>query len=245
LHNNLLDALPRDLYRSLERTMERLMLKRGVVLHRPGRPIRHLYFPLTCLVSITITMKEGKTVECGVAGSREMAGVNAFMGGWETTQTLYQVQVPGYAVKMPAGPLLEAFDQHKAVRDVLLKYTQAHIAQISQNAACNRVHDLTQRYARWLLEVRDRLQSDDIRLTREFASEMLGVRRATVSGTSAMFQKRGVTSVRRGLTHIEDRRALERLACECYGVLKEENDRLLGVAGKHRPLRTVADRRSR
>ena len=220
--------------------MERLAIKRGEVLHRPGRPIRHLYFPLTCLVSITIATKDGKTVEVGVAGNREMVGVNAFMGGWETTQTLYQVQLPGYAMKIAAAPLLDAFDRNKAVRDVLLKYTQALIAQISQNSACNRVHHLNQRYARWLLEVGDRIYTQDIRLTREFASQMLGVRRATVSDTSAFFQQRGLISVRRGVTRIEDRAGLERVACECYRVVKTEHERLLGIAS----LRTLADRRS-
>src|SRR5437870_1601750 len=93
--NFLLDALPREIYRTLERHFERVAIKRGETLHEPGQPIRHLYFPLTCLLSVTITGREGKTVETGIAGNREMLGVNAFMGGWDTNR--YVVQIPGDA----------------------------------------------------------------------------------------------------------------------------------------------------
>ena len=198
MRNLLLDALPRELYRAIEPRFERLTIRRGTVLHEPGNVIRHLHFPLTCLVSITITMREGKTAETGIAGNREMVGVNAFMGGSETTQTRYTVQVPGEVLRIPSEPLLEAFDRNKGVRDVLLKYTQAMIAQISQNAACNRVHDVRQRYARWLLEVRARVHSDELRLTHEFAAEMLGVRRATVTDMAALFADEGLIEVNRG-----------------------------------------------
>jgi CRP-like cAMP-binding protein len=204
-------------------------LPRGQVLHHPGNVIEHLYFPLTCLVSITVTMQEGKTAETGVVGNREVVGINAFMGGSETTQTRYVVQVEGSAFRMEARPLLKAFDTNKAVRKVLLKYTQAMIAQVSQNAACNRLHNVDQRYARWLLEVRDRIESEDLRLTQEFVGEMLGVRRATVTETAAKLEEQGLISVRRGLARIRDSEGLERVACECYRVVKEEYDRLLAA----------------
>src|SRR5688572_3888760 len=171
MRNRLLDALPQDVTHGFQRYFERVSLERGKVLHHPGDTIRHLYFPLNCLVSITVTMSEGKTAETGVVGNREVVGVNAFMGGRETTQTQYVVQVEGSAFKMEAAPLLEAFDTNKEVRAVLLKYTQAMIAQISQNAACNRLHNIEQRYARWLIEVRDRIETDDLRLTQEFVGE--------------------------------------------------------------------------
>jgi CRP-like cAMP-binding protein len=253
VRNHLLEALPRNLYRRLERRFEPLSLKRGSVLHEPGDTIRHLYFPLTCLVSITVTMRDGETAETGVAGNREMVGVNAFMGGSETTQTRYVVQIAGEAIKISSEPLLRAFDRNKAVRDVLLKYTQAMIAQISQNAACNRLHDVQQRYARWLLEVRDRIQSADLPLTREFAGQMLGVRRATVSDVSMVLEKQGLVTVRRGITHVQDDAGLQSVACECYSVVRDEHDRLLGLrerapAAKRAPVirtdGTVADRRA-
>lgn len=228
MQNKLLEALPRDVYQQLQDKFERVSLQRGEVLHRPGERIRHLYFPLTCLVSITVTMRAGRTAEAGAVGSREVVGVNAFMGGFETTQTEYVVQVEGDALKIEAQPLLEAFDTNKGVRDVLLKYTQAFIAQVSQNAACNRLHNLEQRCARWLLEVRDRISSDDLRLTHEFIGEILGVSRPTVTQTLAAFDSRQMITVKRGLTRISDARALEAAACECYRVILDEFNRLLG-----------------
>ncbi|WP_242064730.1 Crp/Fnr family transcriptional regulator [Nostoc sp. FACHB-133] len=140
--------------------MEQVELSYGEILNRPGETIEEVYFPLTCLISVTITMIDGITVEAGVVGSREMVGINAFMGGRETTQTEYIVQVPGKAVKMKADLLLHEFDTNKSLRDVMLKYTQAYMAQISQNVACNRLHTIEQRMARWLLESSDRLDSD-------------------------------------------------------------------------------------
>lgn len=226
--NRLLDALPRAVFRGLEGHLKSVSLARGQVLHKPGEKIEHLYFPLTAMVSITVTMRDGKTVEAGAVGSREVVGINAFMGGSETTQTEYIVQVPGEALQIESSPLLEAFDTDKSVRDVLLKYTQAMLAHLSQNVACNRLHDIEQRYARWLLEVRDRLRRDDIALTQTFASEMLGVRRSSVTEVANKLRERGVISLVRGTASIRDVSALQRVSCECYRVLQEEYDRLLG-----------------
>ncbi|HKO57652.1 MAG TPA: Crp/Fnr family transcriptional regulator [Thermoanaerobaculia bacterium] len=226
--NRLFDALPGDVRRLLEPHLTHVSLGRGEVLHQPGEKIRDLYFPLDALVSITITMGGGRTAETGVAGNRELVGVNAFMGGSETTQTEYVIQIDGRLMKVAAEPLLKAFDKNKAVRDVVLKYTQAMIAQISQNAACNRLHKVQQRYARWLLEVRDRIQTDDLRLTQEFTGEMLGVRRATVTQAALKLQAKGLIKVTRGGVRIRDAESLEGVSCECFRVLQDEYDRLLG-----------------
>src|SRR5438105_5201198 len=102
--NHLLEALPNEMQELLERRSERVSLRRGNVLHHPGQTIRHLYFPLTCLVSVTVTMKEGTIAEAGAVGNREMVGINAFMGGAETNQTKYVVQVEGNAIKVEAKP---------------------------------------------------------------------------------------------------------------------------------------------
>ena len=173
-------------------------------------------------------MREGKTAEAGAAGNREVVGVNAFMGGGETTQTEYIVQIEGDALKMEAQPLLDAFDSNKAVRDVFLKYTQAYIAQLSQNVGCNRLHNVEQRFARWLLEVYDRIDNMDLRLTQEFIGEMLGVHRPTVTEIANKLEEQGLITVQRGLIRISNVEGLERIACECYTIVKEEYDRLLG-----------------
>jgi CRP-like cAMP-binding protein len=226
--NRLLAMLPRDAYAAIEPYFERMSLAAGAVLHRSSAPIDDLYFPLDALISVTITMRDGRTSETGIAGCREVVGINAFMGGRETTQTDYVVQAAGDVVRMPAAPFLELFNSHKGVRDLLLKFTQAMIAQVTQNAACNGLHQLEQRYARWLLEVHDRVGSDELRTTQEFISQMLGVRRAGVTEASCRFEDRGIIRQRHGRTRILDRAKLESSACECYVVLLQEYDRLLG-----------------
>jgi biotin operon repressor len=151
------------------------------------------------------------------------------LGGRETTDTEYIVQLPGNAIKIAADPLKSEFNRNTELRDLMLKYTQALIAQISQNVACNRLHDMEQRLARWLLEVRDRIESDFFPLTQEFMAEMLGVRRAAVTETAGQLKERGVIEYRRGNIKITDLQALKDVSCECYVVLKEEYDRLLGI----------------
>jgi CRP-like cAMP-binding protein len=226
--NRLLSALPDDAWERIEGHLERLALDNGTVLHKRGEEIRDLYFPLDCLISITVKMRDNRIVETGVVGSREVVGINAFMGGRETTQTEYIVQIAGDAMRIDSAPLREAFDTDRRVRDVFLKLTQAMIAQISQTAACNSLHSLEKRYARWLLEVHDRVQADEIRLTHKFMAEMLGVRRAGITELANKFQRDGLLTEGYGWTQIVDRPGLEAAACECYSVLREEYERLLG-----------------
>ena len=235
MNNRLLDALPRDVRDGLRSQLVQVSLARGKILHHPGDTIEHLHFPLNCLVSITVTMSEGKTAEAGAVGNREVVGVNAFMGGSETNQTEYVVQIEGEALKMDAKPLLDAFNSNKAVRDVFLKYTQAYIAQLSQNVGCNRLHNVEQRFARWLLEVLDRIQTPDLRLTQEFIGEMLGVHRPTITDIATKLEQQGLITVQRGLIRIASVEGLERIACDCYIVVREEYDRLLGKHAKQRP----------
>ena len=234
MNNRLLDALPQDVRDGLQSHFEHVSLPRGKILHHPGDTIEHLHFPLNCLVSITVTMREGKTAEAGAVGNREVVGINAFMGGSETNQTEYVVQIEGEALKIDAQPLLDAFNANKAVRDVFLKYTQAYIAQLSQNVGCNRLHNVEQRFARWLLEVLDRIQTPDLRLTQEFIGEMLGVHRPTITDIATKLEKQGLITVRRGLIRISSVEGLERIACDCYIVVREEYDRLLGKHAKQR-----------
>jgi CRP-like cAMP-binding protein len=226
--NRLLAILCSGVYEKLIPNLQRVSLERGKILHHPGETIEALYFPIDCLLSITITMIDGTTAETGVVGNRDVLGVNAFMGGRETTQTEYVVQIAGSAVKADARPLLEEFDRNKHLRDVVLRYTQALIAQISQTTACNSLHALEQRLARWLLEAQDRVSSDDLKLTQEFIADMLGVRRAGVTQAAQKLQENGLIRYRRGQVQILDQRGLEAASCECFRTVKEEYDRLLG-----------------
>lgn len=228
IHNLLLRVMPDDAQRRLERYMQTVELYYHQVLHRPGQKVEDVYFPLDCLISITVTMTDGDTTEAGAVGSREMAGLNAFMGGSETTQTEYVCQVPGKAVRIAAEPLLDEFNNNKDLRDLMLRYTQAYIAQLSQNVACNRRHELNARLARWLLETRDRLHTDDLNLSHEFVSEMLGVRRSGVTEALGALQEHRVIDTARKSIKVLDASELKNRSCECFGVLQAEYNRLLG-----------------
>jgi CRP-like cAMP-binding protein len=230
--NKLLGALPTDVHERLSKRWQIIHLKRGDILHRPGQNIEYVYFPLDCLISITVTMNEARTAEAGIVGSREMVGLNAFMGGRETNQTEYICQSPGTAVKVAAGPFLDEFNSDKDVRDVMLKFTQAYIAQLSQNVACNRLHSIEQRLARWMLECRDRLKTDDLSMTHEFISQMLGVRRAGITEVAGTLQNRKLIESTRGTLRVVDSDGLAAASCECFGVILDEYDRLLGPAIK-------------
>ena len=228
-YNRLLDALPTHVYEQLQPSLALVSLHQGKILHSPGDVIQEVYFPISCMLSITITMADGSTAETGVVGNREVLGVNALMGGQETTQTEYVVQVAGEAMKIAASKLYPFFDQDAEVRSLFLNYTQALIAQISQTTACNRLHKLEQRFARWLLEKQDRLESEEIPLTQRFIAEMLGVRRAGVTQAAQKLEDLNIINYSRGHIRILDKSGLESVACECFGVVREEYDRLLGL----------------
>lgn len=229
--NLLLDRLPRDVYDRIKSDLTQVSLTHGEILHRAGEEIRFLHFPLSSMVSITLMTADGRTIETGAIGNRGVVGLNAFMGGQETTQTEYMCQVSGDAVKIGAAPLKVEFNRNTEMRAVMLNYTQVHMAEISQNVACISLHTLEQRFARWLLEVRERTQSDRFTLTQEFMAQMLGVRRAGVTVAALAFREMGAIEYVRGDLKISDVKTLQKLACECYRTLKDEYDRLLGVRG--------------
>jgi CRP-like cAMP-binding protein len=137
-------------------------------------------------------------------------------------------ELSGQAIKIEANSMKTEFDRNTEMRDVMLRYMQAFIAQISQNVACNRLHDTDQRFARWLLEVRDRVQSDEFPLTHSFMAETLGIRRASVTDAAAKLKKLQVIETKRGKIRIKHLQDLEKVSCECYVALKKEYDRLLG-----------------
>ncbi len=230
--NYLLAALPREVYEKIAPNLKQVSLSRGKILHHPGEAIVDLYFPIDCALSITITMSDGSTAEAGVIGNREVLGVNAFMGGRETTQTEYIVQIAGSAMKIDAQTLLSEFDRNKKLRDVLLRYTQALIAQISQTTACNRLHSLEQRFARWLLEAQCRVENDELKLTQEFLGDMLGVRRAGVTQAAQKLQESRIIRYSRGHIDILDQKGLEAASCECFTTVRDEYNRLLGLRQK-------------
>ncbi|MBD2256868.1 Crp/Fnr family transcriptional regulator [Pseudanabaena sp. FACHB-2040] len=228
VENQILAALPSEVFKRLDPHLHQVSLKQGEFIHRPGEPMSYLYFPMGCLFSVTITMQDGSTAEVGMVGRREVLGINAFMGKSETTQTEYVVQVAGSAMKIEAQILRQEFDRNGELRDVLFYYTQAFLAQVSQTAACNSLHVLEQRLARWLLETQERIGSDYLPLTHEYVATMLGVRRSGVTLAAQKLQERKVIQYRRGNVQILNQSGLEASACECFKTIRTEYDRLLG-----------------
>lgn len=228
MQNRLLELFTPELYEEFTPHFEHVFLEQKTLLHCPGEIIEFVYFPLSCLLSITVTMQDGATAEAGLVGNRGMLGINALMGDQETTQTEYIVQISGAAIKMRASLLRDEFYRNSNLQNTLLHYMQAFLAQISQTTACNRLHRLEQRFARWLLEASDLTGSNELALTHGFISDMLGVRRAGVTQAAQKLQECGLIRYRKGHVYILDQVGLEAVSCECFQVVREEYDRLLG-----------------
>lgn len=197
------------------------------VLYEHNRPITHVFFILSGVGSMLAFSEDGGIVEVATVGNEGMIGLPAFLGA-DTAPFQTIMQVPGQAVRLG----LDAFRNHlRENPDMMLalhRYTQALISQIAQNSACNRLHSSEQRCARWLLLTHDRTGTDNFPLTHEFLSQMLGVRRATVSEAAAALQAAGLIEYNRGAVRVVNRKGLEDAACECYGIVRAEFDRLLG-----------------
>lgn len=226
--NRLLGKLSADLYSRLEPHFKHVFLEQGTIIHFPGETIEHVFFPVNCLISITVTMEDGSIIETGLVGNYGVSGIGALMGNPKAHQTEHIIQIPGYAMQMSADALRQEFESSLELRDIILRYTQAFIAQISQTSACRRAHLLEQRFARWLLEVQFFVGSDRLLLTHRFISHMLGVRRASVTQAAQKLQDAGLIRYNHGYVQILDTDGLNAFACECFSVIEDEYIRLLG-----------------
>ncbi len=224
--NWLLDALPSENYRRLLPHLQPVSFSLGEVIHEAGQQMRHVYFPVDSYISLLYTMENGDTAEMGLVGNEGMVGITLFMGRVKAGNRTV-VQGSGEALRLTAEAMLGEFNRADEFQRLLLRYTQARIAQISQTAVCNRLHSVEQRLCRWLLMVQDRVSSKELQMTHEFISIMLGVRREGVTHAAQVLQDQGFISYARGQLKILDRKALEAHVCECYGVVKSEYDRLL------------------
>jgi CRP-like cAMP-binding protein len=227
----ILANLPQDDYERLLPNLEPVNLPLGEVLYESSTRMDHVYFPITCVISLLHTMEDGSIAEIGVVGNDGMVGVALFLGGI-TRPNRALVQVAGHALRLSAQVLREEFARLGALHDGLLRYTQALITQVSQTAVCNRLHSVQQRLCRWLLLSHDRVPADDIHMTQEFIATMLGGRRESVTIAAKQLQGAGLIEYSRGHIKNLDRKGLERNVCECYHVVKIESDRLLGASGK-------------
>lgn len=227
IKNRLLAALPEtDLARLLPR-LELVSLTLGQVIYESGGQMSHLYFPTDSIISLLYLMENGTTAEIGVTGLEGVVGIALFMGG-DTTPNRAVVQSAGKAFKIEAVALRAEFARGGALQQLLLRYTQALITQISQTAVCNRLHSIEQQLCRWLLLSYDRLRSERLVMTHNLIANMLGVRREGISIAAKQLQDQGIITYVRGTITLLDRPKLEATVCECYLVVKNEYDRLLG-----------------
>jgi CRP-like cAMP-binding protein len=225
--NRLLDSLPRPDLERLRPHLEAVSVGVKHVVYEPNGPIKHVYFPINCVISLVTYLEDGASVEMATIGLEGMVGLPIFLGT-DTMPSRAFGQVPGDALRITAAAFTEEIERNGPLVQVLNRYTQALFNQVAQTTACNRVHLVEQRCARWLLQTHDRVGSDQFSLTQEFLAQMLGVRRTGVSAAAGLLQKAGLIRYARGRITVLDRPGLESAACECYRVIKREFDRLIG-----------------
>ena len=200
-------------------------MKLGDVLYEPGATLSHVHFPTTAIVSLLYVMEDGASSEIAVVGNEGVVGISLFMGG-ESTSSRAVVQAAGQGFRMTSSVLMQEFRRGGPVLHLLLRYTQALITQMAQTAVCNRHHALDQQLCRWMLLTLDRLDSNQVVMTHELLSTILGVRRAGISEAAGRLQHDGLIRYERGRITVLDRAGLQARSCECYAVVKAEYDRL-------------------
>ena len=211
--------------------LERVPMELAQVLYESGRNLDYVYFPTTCIVSLMFVLESGASTGIAVIGYEGAVGVSSFMGG-ESTPSRGVVQSAGEAMRLPVALVLQEFRRGGAMQHLMLRYTQTLITQLAQTAVCNRHHSVDQQLCRWLLLSIDRLPAQGIVTTQELIASMIGVRREGVTEAAGKLQKAGVISYSRGHIEVLDRKRLEGMACECYGVVRRETERLIASVAR-------------
>ena len=224
--NRLLASLPEADWQRWRPLLEPIAMPLGHVLYEPGAVLTHAYFPTSAIVSLLYVTESGASAQIAVVGNEGIVGVPLFMGGGSTPSRAV-VHSAGEGYRMSGPVIREEFERCPSVMKVLLRYTQAMIAQTAQTAVCNRHHTVAQQLCRWLLLSLDRLPGNELVVTQELIAQLLGVRREGVTEAALSLQRAGLISYRRGHITVLDRPGLERRSCECYAVVKAEYDRLL------------------
>lgn len=223
--NRIMAALPDGGGDGLRRQMTELDLPIKTVLFEPGQRIDAVYFPLDGVVSLVTPLEDGAIVEVATVGNEGIVGVPVVLGGSLAVRAISQVA--GRALRIETAAFLAELERHGPLAALVQNYIQALFGQISQAAACNRLHSNEERLSRWLLMSHDRVGVDHFAITHEFLGQMLGSRRATVTLSAGILQAAGLIRYQRGHVTIVDRPGLEGVSCECYGVIKEELDRVI------------------
>jgi CRP-like cAMP-binding protein len=222
--NDLLDALPPEEYERLMPRFEPVVLSTKQLLIVEEQPVEYAWFPVNSVLSVLARTERDTFVEVATIGREGMLGIPLMLGA-DTIPHRAFCQIPGDCLRVRAAAFREAVGHSAAFSLVLHRYLQKLMIQLAQGGACNTRHSVEQRCARWLLMSRDRVDSDEFPITQEFLCQMLGVRRATVSEVASKFQKAGYVAYARGKMKMLDREGLSKVACECYGILRDEYSR--------------------
>jgi CRP-like cAMP-binding protein len=223
--NRILASLSKAEISRLSQHLSPVDLPSGKTLLDPGQEITHAYFLETGLASVVVAMANGNMVETGITGNDGLVGFPVLLGT-KTMPTRTFMQIPGAGYKIKANHLVEEFERAGTLHKKIQRYFQAHLVQTGQTAACNRLHDIAERLARWLLMCHDRMEADTFAITHEFLGHMLGTPRSTVTLAAGILNKSGLIAYSRGKVFVKDREGLEKAACECYQTIRKEFDRL-------------------
>ncbi len=223
--NTLLTALSRQ-SRPFLAQLQPVTLEQRDIIYDIGSPIEHVYFMESAVGSVLMIMQDGGSIEVGMVGYEGLVGVSALLGETISQQHIV-IQLPGKAYKIKSAIVKEEFEQNVEFRQAILRFVDSFIDLSGQTAACNRLHQVDQRCARWLLMSSDRTQSPILPLTQEYLAAMVGVRRSGISEAAAQLQRKGLISYRKGKVEIINRPGLEKAACECYQLDGERFRRLV------------------
>jgi CRP-like cAMP-binding protein len=217
--NLLLASLPSGDLERLRPYLTRLSVRVHEVLVEPNELISNVYFPLTCMISIVTLLDDGTTIESATVGNEGMSGLSVFHGlDISTSRAL--VQIGGETLRLETAMLRKLLPETPRLGIALGRYADALISMLSQSGACNGLHSVEQRFARWLLTLEDRVGSEEFTITQDFLSQMLGAHRPTVTLVAGQLQRSGFITYRHGHVRILDRESLEEVACECYAIIR-------------------------
>jgi CRP-like cAMP-binding protein len=225
--NQLLALLSPEDFAELRPSLRPVELSLRQILHEPNKPIDFVYFPESGWISMVAYLEDGDAAEVGLIGREGMVGLPVLLGG-DSDDLEAMVQCSGTALRMETAAFRDALERLPAFRTLLFRHALVHHGQVVRTAACNGRHQTDQRLARWLLMAHDRAEGDEFPMTHEFLSMMLGLRRAGITVAAGLLQKAGFIRYERGRIEVTDRPGLESVACECYGIARRDQDRLLG-----------------
>ena len=234
--NIILLSISESDYNSLRPHLEYVSLPNHLVLHEAGGKLEFAYFPNRGLISLVVVMKDGKTAEAGIVGMEGFTGTPVAVG-LSRSPLQAVVQITGDGFRIEAGALQNTLESAPRLQEILSRYAAIRGMQVAQTAACNRLHDIGQRLARWLLMTQDRVDSGSLPITHDFLATMLGTDRPTVSLAAGVLQRKKIIEYTRGAVKIVNRKKLEDSACECYGITQQYNEISPPVKTLHEYLR--------